>query len=91
MAGTQGSYLVIRSVNDANALLTQLEQVRQSVTRITERMAALGAGVLDGYEWPNDYTQADFIALYQALDALPGSILADDTRDKILKLVSSIQ
>ena len=88
---TPGDYLVNNSVNDANALLAQLEQVKRLVTRIAQRMDALGIAALAGHVWPDGYTQADFVALYQALDALPGLVVDDDMRDKLFKLVSSIQ
>ena len=88
---TPGDYLVNNSVNDANALLAQLEQVKRLVTRIAQRMDALGIAALVGHVWPDGYTQADFVALYQALDALPGLVVDDDMRDKLFKLVSSIQ
>jgi len=88
---TQGQYLVNNTVNDCNVMLAQLEGARRLVTRIVERMEALGVAALQGHVWPEGYTQADFVALYQALDVLPGCIVADDVRDKIFKLVSSIQ
>jgi len=88
---TPGDYLVNNSVNDANALLAQLEQAKRLVTRIAQRMDALGIAALVGHVWPDGYTQADFVALYQALDALPGLVVDDDMRDKLFKLVSSIQ
>ena len=47
---TPGGYLINRSVQDANALLSQLEGARQLATRIIQRMEALGAGVLTGYQ-----------------------------------------
>lgn len=88
---TQGTYLVNGTVNDCNALLQQLEGARRLVTRITERMEALGTAALEGYGWPGGYTQADFVALYNALDALPGSVVSDDVRDAIFELVSNVQ
>lgn len=88
---TQGDYLVNRSVEDVTALLLQLEQVQRLRTRITERMAALGVAVLVGHVWPDGYTQADFVDLYNALDALPGLVVADDVRDRLFKIVSCIQ
>ena len=88
---SQGSYLVLRSVDDANALLVQLEQSARLARRLVERMEALGLDVLQGYEWPDGYSQADFVALYQALDALPGLVVADAVRDALFDLVSSVQ
>lgn len=88
---TQGDYLVNNTVNDCNSLLAQLQAARTTITRIAERMEALGTAALSGYEWPSGYTQTDFVALYNALGALPGSVVSDDVRDKLFKLVSSIQ
>lgn len=88
---TQGHYLVTRSVDDAHTLLADLERARTVATRIVQRMEAIGAGALDDYEWPEGYTKNDFIALYQELDALPGSMVADAVRDALFKLVSFIQ
>jgi hypothetical protein len=88
---TQGTYLVNNTTNDVLSLLQQIQAVRTTVTRITERMEALGEDVLENYAWPEGYTEADFLALYQALDGLPGSIVADAARNKLFKLVSCIQ
>jgi hypothetical protein len=88
---TPGDYLINRSVEDCNALLTQLEQARRLITRIVQRMEALGVGALAGYAWPAGYTQSDFVALYNALDALPGSIVEDATRNKVFDIVSTFQ
>ena len=88
---TQGQYLVLRTVNDATNLLAELEQARTVATRIVERMEAIGAGALDDYVWPEGYTKADFVALYNQLSGLPGSVVSDDVRDALFKLVSSIQ
>lgn len=88
---TQGHFLVIRSVEDAVTLLAQLERARTTIARIVERMESIGPAALDGHAWPEGYTKADFVALYNALNALPGSVVADDVRNKLFKLVSSIQ
>jgi len=88
---TQGHYLVTRTVDDVGAALAQLQVAQTTITRIIQRMAALGLPALVGYEWPAGYTQADFIALYTALSALPGSVVADDVRDALFKLASSVQ
>ena len=88
---TPGQYLIINTVTDCNALLMQLEQARRLVTRVTERMEALGTSALADYNWPEGYTQQDFVNLYQALDALPGSVVADAVRDALYDLVSYIQ
>lgn len=88
---TPGEFLVGRTVINCNDVLDSLENTRRLVTRITERMEALGIGVLAGYQWPEGYTQADFVALYQALDALNGLIVENDVRDKLFKLIAYIQ
>jgi hypothetical protein len=54
-------------------------------------MEALGVAALAGFEWPEGYTQADFVALYTALDLLPGLVVEDAVRNAVIKLVSSIQ
>jgi len=53
-------------------------------------MEALGLPALEGYVWPDGYIQSDFVALYQALDALPGCIVEDTVRDALFKIVSSV-
>ena len=88
---TQGEFLVRRTVADCTALLSQLEAAKPTAQRISQRMVSLGIPALAGYAWPEGYTQSDFVALYTALSALPGSMVADATRDAIFKLVSSIQ
>ena len=77
---TQGQYLVNGTVNDCNALLVQLQAARTTITRIIERMEALGVSALAGHAWPEGYTQADFVALYQALNALPGCVVPSISR-----------
>ena len=86
----QGQYLVNRTSEDCAALLRQLEQAKTTAMRVVQRMEALGLPALEGYVWPDGYTQSDFVALYQALDALPGSIVEDTVRDALFKLVSSV-
>lgn len=88
---TRGQYLVNGTVNDCNALLQQLLAARTTVVRITERMKSLGETALAGHTWPEGYTQADFMALYQALSALPTSIVPDEARNALFKLASSVQ
>ena len=88
---TQGHYLVTRTVNDATSLLAELEQTRTVITRIVERMGAIGATALDDYEWPDGYAKGDFVALYTALNGLPGSVVADEVRDALFELASHIQ
>ena len=87
---TQGQYLVNRTSENAAQLLSQLEAAKTTATRIMQRMEAMGLPALVGHEWPEGYTQADFVAMYQLLDALPGSVVADDVRDALFKLVSSV-
>jgi len=88
---SQGEFLVTKTVNDCTTLLSQLEAAKTTAQRISQRMVSLGIPALDGYVWPGGYTQADFVALYTALSALPGSLVTDATRDAIFKQVSSIQ
>lgn len=88
---TPGHLLVLNTRENALQLLQQLEQAKTTASRIVQRMEALGVGALAGYAWPNEYTPADFVALYNALDALPGSVVADGVRDKLYKLVAAVQ
>lgn len=88
---TQGDFLIQRTVSDCTTLLSQLEAAKTTAQRISQRMVSLGLPALEGYVWPEGYTQTDFVALYQALAALPDSVVIDATRDAIFKLVSSIQ
>lgn len=88
---TPGDFLVTRTVNDATTLLAALEQIKAQANRIAQRMVAIGAGALNDYQWPNGYMKADFVALYNALNSLPGLVVADSVRDALYKLVSSIQ
>ena len=93
---TQADYLINETVNDANLFLSQAQQLNTTTNRIVQRMLAMTEGgtnlaVLAGYVWPEGYTQANFVALYSALNALPGSIVDDDTRDALYKLISTFQ
>ena len=88
---TPGQYLVNNTVTDCNSLLAQLRSLKQVMTNIVERMEAIGASALSGYQWPEGYVNQDFLDLYNALKALPGSVVEDDVRDSIYKLVSHIQ
>lgn len=88
---TPGDFLVNRTSDDCNTLLAQLESARTTAQRIAQRMESLGVAALNGYVWPNEYSQAKFVALYSALDALPGSVVEDDVRDKLYELVAAIQ
>lgn len=93
---TKADYLVTSTVNDCNQLRTQLEQARATATRITERMLAMTNGGLNvtflmEWEWPVGYTLNDFVALYTALAALPGSVVSNATRDALYKLISTFQ
>lgn len=88
---TPGEFLVNNTSEDCTRLLSQLESVKTTASRIVERMSAIGAGALAGYVWPNEYSQVKFVALYTALAALPGTVVEDDTRDKIFELIAAIQ
>lgn len=88
---SQGEFLVTKTVNDCTTLLSQLEAAKATAQRVSQRMVSLGLPALAGYVWPDGYTQDDFVALYVALSALPGSVVADETRDALHALVSSIQ
>jgi hypothetical protein len=91
MMATPGEFLVNNTSDDCTMLLVRLESVKTLANRIAQRMDALGADVLSGYQWPNEYTQAKFVALYNALNNLPGTVVEDSTRDKIVELVAAIQ
>ena len=86
----QGQYLVNQTSADCVLLLRQLEQAKTTTARIVQRMEALGVPALKDYVWPENYDQAAFVALYHALDALPGSIVDDTVRDALFKIVSSV-
>lgn len=88
---TKGQYLVNNTVADCAALVGQLEAVKARIWRIVERMEAIGAPALDDVVFENGYAKADFIDLYQALDALPAFVVDDDTRDEIFDLLASVQ
>ena len=89
---TKAEYLVNSTVNDANALLTQLEAAKTTARRIVERMLGVGYVVLMSYEWPEGYTlNEDFLALYTAIESLPGSVVPDETRNALYKLVATFQ
>ena len=93
---TKADYLINNTVIDAGQLRLHLEQAATVAKRITERMLALqDAGnpvaFLLTYEWPDGYTINDFVALYDALTALPGSVVDDDTRNAIYKILAHFQ
>lgn len=89
---TKAEYLVNKTVNDANALLAQLEAAKTTARRITERMLGVGYVCLMSYDWPEGYTlNEDFLALYTAIEALPGSVVPDATRAALYKLVATFQ
>lgn len=89
---TKGEYLVNKTVNDCNQLLAQLEQAKTTAQRVAERMLGVGYLALLDYEWPDGYTlNNDFVPLYNALAALPGSVVENATRDAIYKLVATFQ
>lgn len=43
------------------------------------------------YEWPDGYTIQDFVALYTALAELPASVVGDNTRNAIHKVLAHFQ
>ena len=93
---SKADYLIVNTVNDINLFLSQAQQLKTTATRIVQRMLAMTDGgtnlsVLADYVWPEGYTQANFIALYNALKDLPGSAVDDATRDALFALVSSFQ
>jgi hypothetical protein len=88
---TKGEYLVNNTVADCARLLAQIDQARSLVWRIVERMEAIGGGVLDTHVFENNYTKADFVALYTALNGLPDFVIDDATRDHLFNLLSSVQ
>jgi len=89
---TQAEYLVNQTVNDCNALLAQLQQAKTTAQRVVERMLAIGYVPLIDYPWPDGYTlNDDFVPLYNELAALPGTVVPDETRDAIYKLISTFQ
>lgn len=88
---TPGEYLVYQTVEDCTSLVQELERTQRLVWRIVERMEAIGAGPLTGFVWPNGYTQAKFVALYNALAALPDFVVDDAVRDDIFELLAALQ
>lgn len=93
---TKADYLIRNTVNDATQLCAALEQAGTLAHRITERMLAMTNGGLNvtflmEWEWPVGYTLNDFVALYTALAALPGSVVSNATRDALYKLISTFQ
>ena len=88
---TPGEFLVNKTANDGLALLAKLEEVKTLTLRISQRMVAIGSEALIGYEWPNGYTQEKFMALYAALNTLPGLVVDDSVRNKLYEFVAAIQ
>ena len=88
---TPGEFLVNKTANDGLALLATLEDAKTLALRISQGMVAIGVGALSGYEWPNGYTQEKFMALYTALNTLPGLVVEDSVRDKLYEFVAAIQ
>jgi hypothetical protein len=88
---TKAEYLVNQTVADVTRLTAQIDQARSLVWRIVERMEAIGGAVLDTHVFENNYTKADFVALYTALNNLPDFVIDDATRDDIFNLLSSVQ
>ena len=91
---TQADYLVLKTTEDTNQMIAALEHVRTIKNRIVQRARALGIVTADAYaNWPAGYTATDFRGLINALDSvdLPDSIVPDATRNRLHKLVASIQ
>jgi hypothetical protein len=96
---TPGQKLVIDTTNNCNLLVRQLEAVRTTVDRIVQQMEATGLAALDDYVFPDGYTKADLLALYfmlagkqdDSVEPLPGSVVSDDVRDAIHKLINHVQ
>ena len=94
MAGEKARHLLTYTVNDCVTLRAQLEQAKNTAARITERMLALAdagnpVAYLIAYDgWPQGYTLEDFVALYDKLSALPGSLVDDATRASIYKMIA---
>ena len=93
---TKADYLVRNTVNDCTQLRAQLEQAKETARRITERMLALAdpgnpVAFLLTYAWPEGYTLQDFVDLYDALTLLPGSVVANETRNAIYKILAYFQ
>ena len=88
---TKGQYLVNNTVEDCASLIGQLEQTKRTLWRVVNRMEAIGAAALDDVVFENNYSKTKFIALYNALDALPDFVIADSVRDAIFDLLSSVQ
>lgn len=93
---TKADYLIRNTVNDCTQLRAALEQAGTLAKRVVQRMEALSdpgnpVAFLLVYEWPDGYTIEDFVALYNAFDVLPGSVVADETRDSIYKILAHFQ
>ena len=93
---TKADYLINSTVNDCAQLRAALEQAKTLVARVVQRMEALAdegnpVAFLLAYVWPDGYTLEDFEALYNAFGALPGSVVSDETRDSIYKILAHFQ
>lgn len=93
---TKADYLINNTVNDCAQLRAALEQTKTLAQRITERMLALSdvgnpVAFRLTYDWPDGYTLEDFAGLYDALTLLPGSVVADETRNAIMKMLAYFQ
>jgi len=93
---TKADYLINSTVNDCAQLRAQLEAAATTAGRITERMLALSdagnpVAFLLTYVWPDGYTIEDFVALYTALTALPTSMVDDELRNSIYKMLAYFQ
>ena len=83
--------------DNAQAMMQNLEQANKLRRRIVEELSALTGGTMqglldffNGYGFPNAYTATDIKDLYIALNALPGSIVDNGTRDKLFYLLSQV-
>ena len=93
---TKADYLINSTVNDCAQLRAALEQAKTLAVRVVQRMEALAdegnpVAFLLVYDWPDGYTIEDFVALYNAFTALPGSVVSDETRDSIYKILAHFQ
>jgi hypothetical protein len=94
---TPQDYALSNLRDNAASMMQHLEQTNRLRNRIVQELLALTGGTpvgleafFHGYSFPNDYTTDDIKALYVALNGLPGSIVDDDTRDKLFYLLSQV-
>jgi hypothetical protein len=94
---TPQDYALSNLRDNAAAMMLNLEQANKLRNRIVQELLALTGGTpagletfFTGYSFPNVYTTDDIKALYIALSGLPGSIVDDNTRDKLFYLLSQV-